>query len=630
MQGELESSGAETMLGRCMSGLSVLAISLALLTAVRAPHSQAAGPGYYVADSLAVVAPEAPFPAGGAGTIALASAGNEYEGAHVVLHGGSGGLRGVDLRLAGPLTANSGAAIPEETVAFYREHYVAVTSASGLRGKPGHYPDALIPLRDPFTGRGLGTRSYPAAPFDVAPEKNQPVYVEFFIPRGTAAGLYRGAIRIEQDGAGIFAEVPVTLQVWNFELPARPALRTNFQGYDSGYASGAARYLGYAAGSAEHRALARAVDEMLIAHRLTPESPLDTLLEMSQDGTVRGETPPAGRLLSYLKRPEYSDYLLPFGIRYPFPSPTTQNRLRSLNYLRSAYAWFQSHGVESKVFLRPGDEPARTADFRTIRELAELAREASPEYRVAMTVDIKDPRVSGFFSGVVERLVAGYWSFDPEVAASHRANGHEIWSYTALVQNAGEPSPYWLIDFPLLNYRIASWINFRYGITGLLYWTSAYWDEAAAREESPWVTPCNYKNGTICYNGEGLLVYPGREVSLVVPAGAYGEDSRVPVYGPIASLRLKALRDAVEDYEYLAMASAADAPATGRILLDVACAGNAVANCFHHWNRDPGALLGARDDLARLIESSVLQQRGQTQPGDRRDGTGRPGVGRGR
>ncbi len=607
--------------------IALFAIATALLTAVRAPLPGAAPPGYSVVDALARVPREAPAPENASTEIRLAGAANEYEAAQIVLHGGGAGLRLVELRLSVPPASEAGERIPEEAVSFYRAHYVSVRSPSGLRGTPGVYPDALIPLRNPFTGERLTGGLYPAEPFDVPPNRNQPVYVEFFLPPGTRAGLYRGAIRIEHQGGALLAEVPVTVRVWSFELNRQPALRTNFQGYDAGYSSGAAKYLGYATGSPEHRAVARAIDEILLAHRLTPETPWDTWFGLAEDGSIQPDGPKAERLLAYLRRPEFSEYLLPFGSRYPFPAPTTSDRWRARNYLASAYAWFEAHGVETKLVLRPGDEPARTKDFLAVRQLAELARQASPGYKVAMTVDLKDPRVEEYLAGAVERLVAGYWSFDPEAAARFRTTGHEIWTYTALTQNADQPSPYWLIDFPLLNYRIAAWINFRYGASGLLYWTSVYWNEAASRRESPWEVPCNYRSGSVCYNGEGLLVYPGREVNLVAPAGVYGDDSAAAVYAPVPSLRLKALRDAVEDYEYLTMARASDAAAAERIALEVACGGDPGANCFHHWNQDASALLEARSALARLIESRRDASGAER---DRSAGAGRPRAGRSR
>ena len=69
----------------------------------------------------------------------------------------------------------------------------------------------------------------------------------------------------------------------------------------------------------------------------------------------------------------------------------------------------------------------------------------------------------------------------------------------------------------------------------LLYWGGmSYWRQV----EDPWADPWTYGRPARVYNGEGTLVYPGRAV---------GCDGVAP------SLRLKALRDSIEDYEYLAI-----------------------------------------------------------------------------
>ena len=44
----------------------------------------------------------------------------------------------------------------------------------------------------------------------------------------------------------------------------------------------------------------------------------------------------------------------------------------------------------------------------------------------------------------------------PESAAKRQALGEAIWTYTALCQ--GPPTPWWHIDFPLLNYRVPAWM----------------------------------------------------------------------------------------------------------------------------------------------------------------------------
>lgn len=89
--------------------------------------------------------------------------------------------------------------------------------------------------------------------------------------------------------------------------------------------------------------------------------------------------------------------------------------------------------------------------------------------------------------------------------------------------------------------------------------------------------------------------------------GLYVRLSAAPVYGPVPSLRLKALRDGMQDYELLVLAAQKD-PQAMDAAIAVGCRGdanpgNAQMNCFHSWNTEPAALLNTRQRLATIIQS---------------------------
>ena len=107
----------------------------------------------------------------------------------------------------------------------------------------------------------------------------------------------------------------------------------------------------------------------------------------------------------------------------------------------------------------------------------------------------------------------------------------------------------------------------RYGLTGLFYWTVVYWLEVDA-----WTNPLTHKKQ---FNGEGCLFYPGTDA---------GFD------GPVASMRLKALRDGLEDYEYLVLAGEAGAAKAA-----------AIAASWTKWETDPAKIAAAREELAKAI-----------------------------
>jgi hypothetical protein len=529
---------------------------------------------------------------------ALYAARGERQAFQIVIYGGEAGLSELAVSLAGPLVSADGSALPQDSVALFREHYVTIPTASylGLGGaRAGVYPDALIPFRNHFTGEPLAAAALESKPF-----KNETVYIEVAIPENAPAGVYKSAVSILSSGRS-FAEIPLTVTVWDFSLPQKPSHRSAFQGYDSEHLLGPARYYGYRQGTPQQRALSVAMDEILLENRVMPEAPVDSYFNVDARGHIVQSAEASQRLAGIFSRPERSDINLLLTHHEPFADPLGADRGKAITYLREAYSWFGQRGLLDKVWLRTHDEPHRDEEFRDTLAFANLIHEANPNWRVAITGGFDHAGFEQYLFGRLNIFMMCFATYDPAKAAELTSRGAEFWSYTAVVQTITNPSPYWQIDFPLLNYRIAPWIDFRYSLAGLLYWTTDHWEEIRARGHSPWEDACSLPVHGTCYNGDGLLVYPGKEVGYVVPEGAYGSLSGAPVWGPIPSLRLKALRDGMQDHELLALAARKNAAATMDAAVSVACNGDARTNCFHSWNASPEALLQMRLRLADII-----------------------------
>ncbi|MEM6612135.1 MAG: glycoside hydrolase domain-containing protein [Cyanobacteria bacterium P01_C01_bin.72] len=160
--------------------------------------------------------------------------------------------------------------------------------------------------------------------------------------------------------------------------------------------------------------------------------------------------------------------------------------------------------------------------------------------------------------------------------AEVRKLGKEVWFYTFFAPR--DNSPTWLIDFAPINHRIApGFINQRLGLTGLLYWRVDTWTE------DPWhnVDTNPHPEKPEHYPGEGMLIYPGKQV---------GIQSAVP------SLRLKWIRDGVEDYEYIEILKKAGYYSWA--MEEVA----KVAQDLSNWNQDPTILEAVRLKLGEKID----------------------------
>src|SRR5262249_41352121 len=87
--------------------------------------------------------------------------------------------------------------------------------------------------------------------------------------------------------------------------------------------------------------------------------------------------------------------------------------------------------------------------------------------------------------------------------------------------------------------------------------------------------------GGYTFPGEGMLTYPGEHVG---------------VDGPIPSIRLKALRKGVEDYEYVELLKRAGRGDWAMHLV------KEVASDWNSWTRTPAALEGVRQEMGAELD----------------------------
>jgi hypothetical protein len=279
----------------------------------------------------------------------------------------------------------------------------------------------------------------------------------------------------------------------------------------------------------------------------------------------------------------------------PHPKTAVKDPVAERDKLR---AWLAAFDAAAKELDRPHvviftylkDEPNTLEDYRYVQTWGRAVREAKSALKVMVVEQTwTAPGMGGADSawgdlyGAVDIWCPLFSLHKQDSAAQRQALGETIWTYTALCQ--AKPTPWWHIDYPLLNYRVPTWIAWRYRMKGLLYWGGlSYWQKV----DDPWTEAPYYAGSGKPQQGEKGIVFQG-EGSLVYPARAVGYDGIVP------TIRLKALRDGVQDYDYFALLErAGKADEAEKIVAPL-------AESWFAWEKDPAAYTAARAKLAALL-----------------------------
>ena len=321
---------------------------------------------------------------------------------------------------------------------------------------------------------------------------------------------------------------------------------------------------------------------MMAAHRINPPLPRRLLPKVGPDGAAVFDEDTNRQITAFVERYHVTNVEVP---RAPFRDVLAADRDKAIRYYRSWYAYLAKKGWAARAYLYMLDEPNDKEAYERVRQLGALVHEAEPRLRrlVVEQPYSQDPNWGSIDDEV--DIWCPLFAFVHGPSVQHaQERGDDVWSYTALCQRApsyhpdyetvkGGHPPYWQIDFPVLSYRIAPWLNRRYGVTGLLYWTTVCW---TGPPRNPWDDP----GFRMRFNGEGALFYPGDDAG---------------IEGPIATIRLKNLRDGMEDYEYFTLLEQRRGKeAVDRIV-------RTAVPTWGAWNQDPHQLLQLRQRLAREI-----------------------------
>ena len=555
----------------------------------------------------------------GASKIEVKSAKNEVESFQIVVAAVQESIKVVKVEIS-DLVGNDGSNIGKDNVRLFRAEYVRVRKPTPRAElPPGLYTDPLVPFINPLTGKPIEPRrqfrkverwgepkvtvgyEMCAVPFEVFKGQNQPIWVDVYVPKNVPAGVYKGKIKVTAVG-NISDEIPVTLTVWDFTLPDGPTHKNHFGSFHS-----ITRYFNIDRNSESFKQIEIRYCQTMAEHRINPPIPRGLLPEVNGDGSLNIIPERHKALKEFINKLHVTDFEIP---RAPFSSlPTSTlksdykyisptNRKKAERYYQEFYNYLKENGWEKRAYLYMLDEPNLRENYEQVIVLGELVHEAVPQLKCLVVEQTypHDPSWPDIDPAV--DIWCPLWSFiDSKTINEKIAHGDEVWSYTALVQRAPRyhpeyekvkafDPPYWHIDRPLTVYRVPTWINYRYNITGLLYWTTV------TRVVEPWFNPAFSHAGGRHFNGGGFLFYPG------LPCG---------IEGPISSMRIKNLRDGMEDYEYFVILEKLAGKGLVRKIV------NTIAPNWWSFSKDPDEFLIAREKLAEQI--SKLKNAGKLQRG---------------
>ena len=503
----------------------------------------------WVEESLTRVQPTTP--AGSKKIVEIAAARNEVEAFQVIVSSTGPKLEGV-MAFVSDLSDGAGHHISNTHIKLYRQEYVYLRNPSPYSSEPpGWWPDPLVPFLNPYDAKPVspmrlnreeqgGKVSYHLSGarfagngFRVWPERNQPLWAEIAVPANQPSGKYQGTFSVQLAETET-VEIPVMLTVWDFTLPEGLPLTTQFGSLD-----GVSAKHGLPGGSPQSLQIEERYAAVLEEHRIAAPIPLALLPTIRANGSIDSK-----RTHEALKRFLTEYRTGPFRIpTFPWAEVSGKGEKALVRYLRNFFAYLKNNGWEQGAYYFPISEPNSKEAYDRVWAFAQVVREAEPSIRFLCTEQpYTQDTAWGDLHGAVDVWCPLFTFFDAESAVRARERGGTLWTYTALCQKAppyhpnfsavsGQPGMFWQIDFPLLNYRLPLWLNWRNKVEGLLYWSAVHWSDP---ERDVWTDP-GFRNR---YNGEGYLLYPGTEAGIP---------------GPVPSLRLKALRDGLEDYAYFTL-----------------------------------------------------------------------------
>ncbi|MCC6442504.1 MAG: DUF4091 domain-containing protein [Armatimonadetes bacterium] len=563
-----------------MNGYVLLFVGLALSLSAAAALAQRAPVSLWPVDPLEKVFRDTLPPAQAEGSIRIRCARNEIESGQFAIRAGLA-LERVQVKISPLRHVTEAAFLSEEQIRWRMVGFVPVRKNSPdtpdselLRKAPFQAPDPLLEDRS----------------FGLKPGQTQPIWLTVSIPERAIPGEYRGTVTVDTPRGQ--AEVPIEVSVYPFALPnARHLFVTNWFNLQA-----IARAHSVDLWSEEFwQALGRYAQNMA-AHRqnvvLTPLSLVAVYRE--EDGRLAFDFSRFDRYVRLFEKAGAAQrielsHLGGFG-EGGWASKTIQlHPLSAVErktgetlalppqeslppFLKAVEQHLAQNGWLEKSCIHVTDEPAEHNRLSWL-EASRFIRQAAPRLKQIDAIE-----TTGFGRSLdvwVPKLNhLNHWLEEYQAA---EADGAELWFYTCCHPTGYYPNRF--TDYSLVKTRLLHWLNWRYNLTGYLHWGLNFWT----------ANPFDDLNDTALPPGDSFIIYPGSA-------------------GPLDSIRWEAMRDGLEDFEYLWLLQDAFASAVkklGNPSLPARARSDELCRLLVHsitdYERDPARLNDIRHRIAQEI-----------------------------
>lgn len=496
------------------------------------------------------------FPALPTKDILIDCAQDESEGAQLILFP-SRDLKNVSVTISGLPVNQNGKSISSENVSIVPVGYIYCKKAPYYQERLGWWPDPLLMY---------------TTVMNLEKDKFQPYFLDVRVPRGQECGIYKGEVTVQAEG--IKKVFPFSIKVRNFCLDSQMAYPTMY--------SLPASFKHFPQCAANPEKWRREAMTQALNHRMTP-----TDIYNNRPATV-----------------EDAKFMLERGalcfnaIHCDIFKKHEDERIPMLMEAMKSY---KKAGIADKACLYGWDERAPEYLPR-IAEFLKKLHENVPNLPVGTTTwdetfgntsMLKD---MDFWIPTIDR-----YSMCQEQIAAARARGKKVWWYWAVGPH--HPYPNVFIESNAVGTRLLTgMLAWKYKTDGALYYEIIQWylwdGHKKVRRLTEYMEGAPLTNwpgySHTIHNGDGNMFYPAKQ-------------------GLLCSLRMKHIRDGMDDYIAFNMLSKAIREAeNGTVKMSSDWLQNArkavevdktIANSMVEWTTNPEIIESKRACIYNLLES---------------------------